>query len=189
MDSKDKKIKELKTLIKKLKAENEFLKSPLNIFNLIDGIKGTYSILLNPPFKKFTTTKGQKACTFEFDINDVICVISSAKVKWIYFNKLQTSISGVHHVTDKLHYTGNLIEFCKKFDPPKIHLLQISRSVLINPKYYYLNSNCVRLLGKINPHNVCDNLIISEKYIKDFNLRKSNLAEIASFQKNDIRSK
>jgi DNA-binding LytR/AlgR family response regulator len=189
MDAKDKKIKELKALVKKLKAENEFLKSPLNIFNLIDSIKGTYSILLNPPFKKITTTKGQKACTFEFDINDIVCVISSGKIKWIYFIKPQTSIGGIHYVTDKIHFTGNLIEFCKKFDPPKIHLLQISRSTLINPKYYYLNSNKVCLDGKINPHNKCNNLLISKKCIEDFNLRKSNLEEIASFQKNDIRSK
>jgi hypothetical protein len=189
MDLKDKKIKELKALVKKLKIENEYLKSPLNLYNLIDGIKGTYSILLNPPFKKFTTTKGQKACTFELDINNIICVISAGKVKWIYFIKPQTSIGGIHFVSDKLHFTGNLIEFCKKFDPPKIHLLQISRSVLINPNYYYLNSQKVCLIGKKKPHNKCDSLFISEKCIEDFNRRKSNLEEIASFQKNDFHSK
>ncbi len=180
-------ISELKKRIRKLQEENEYLKSPLYHYEILETIKGTYSILLNPPLVKLYTTKGQKACNFDININDIICVISAGKTKWIYFNKPQTSVYGERFVSDKISYTGNIEDFCTEFDKPQVHLLKISRSVVINLSYYYLNSKKVQLLGTLNPYNKCNNITISPSYVEDFVIRKSALDNIISFQKIQFR--
>jgi hypothetical protein len=187
MDAKE--IKRLRRLVKDLKAENEYLKSPLYLFEMTEAIQGTYSVLLNPPPLEFSATKNQKACTFQIDINDIICVKSDGKIKWIYFVKKQTSIFGERSESDRLSFTGTIDDFCKKYDAPGIHLCIVSRSVAVNPHYYFINSKKLRLLGETNPHNKCNDIPISPKFINDFIERKSTLEKIISFQKIPFRSK
>jgi len=189
MDSKEEENKKLKKLIRALRKENEYLKSPLYLFQVTETIQSRYSILLNPPPQEFSTTKNQKSCTFQIDINDIICIKSDGKMKWIYFVKKQTSIYGERSESDKLHFTGTIDEFCKKYDAPRIHLCIVSRSVAVNPHYYFLNFKKLQLLGEINPHNLCNNIPISPKFVNNFIERKTALEKIISFQKITSRSK
>ena len=181
-------ILNLKVKLLELEEENKFLKSPLYFSEICDIIKGEYNCLLNPPTFKFLTTHKQKSCTFNLNINDIICVTSDGKTKWVYFNEPQSSVDGIKHVSDKLSFTGNLSEFCNEYDKPKIHLCQISRFDIVNIFYYYLDRNHVKLMEseKIS-RKECDNLSITKKYHTEFINRKSSLKSIVSFQKIDFQ--
>ena len=128
MNSKDSIITSLQTKISELQEENDHLKSSLYMFEICEIIKGQYSIFLNPPEFQFTTTKSQKACSFKINVNDIVCIKSNGKTKWIYFREPQSSVDGIKHTSDKLSYTGSLEDFCTQYDRPKVHLCQISRS-------------------------------------------------------------
>lgn len=189
-DTRDNEIKMLRKLVRELKEENDYLKSPLYLFEVTEQIQERYSVLLNPPPKEFTTTTNQqKSCVFKFDINDIVCIQSAGKVKWIYFSKKQESVSGAHFVSDRLHYTGSLDDFCRKFDQPKIHICIVSRSVAVNPTYYYMDGNKLKLAGKINPQEKCDNITITPQFVMGFIERKETNKSIRSFQKIRFRSK
>lgn len=188
MDSKEIYILELKKKIAELQEENDYLKSPLYMFEVGEMIKGKYSILLNPPEFQFATTKSQKACSFKININDIICIIADGKTKWIYFQEPQSSIDGVRHVSDKLSYTGSLEDFCLHYDRPKIHLCQISRSVIINLFFYYLDRNKLKLIDtKKLTKSECNNLTVSKNFKEEFIIRKASLKSIISFQKIDLQ--
>lgn len=188
MNSDDSTIVSLQRKIEELQQENDYLKSPLYMFEICQMIKGEYSVLLNPPEFQFMTTKSQKSCTFSINVNDVVCIISDGKTKWVYFNEPQSSIEGIRHVSDKLSYTGNLEDFCLQYDRPKVHLCQISRSVVINLFYYYLDRSQVKLIdSKIFSKKECDNLPISKNYVKEFTTRKAILKSIISFQNIDFQ--
>ncbi len=182
MDTKDKEIARLKKLVNKLKDENDYLKSPLYLFQVTEQIQGRYSILLNPSIVDLRTTKRQKAAFFKIDINDIICVISDGKSKWIHFNRPQTSFDGVRLTSEKLSFTGSLEEFCLKYDSPKIHLCIVSRSVAVNPFYYHLDKNHLILNEGIIADNKCKKVITSPKFRKDFIIRKETIERIISFQ-------
>ncbi|HMO60714.1 MAG: hypothetical protein QM725_07170 [Lacibacter sp.] len=190
MKPEDDLIKKLKKENKELKKENEYFKSPLFMWDICQVIKGEYSILLSPPKIEFHSTKNQKACSFKINVNDIICVLSSGKTKWIYFKEPQSSLTGISVTSDKLSYTGNLHNFCKMFDNHGIHLCQISRSVIVNVFHYYLDRKTLRL---IDPHKSkkgkCDNLPISYEYLEIFLSRKSTIKNIATFLKIDFRGK
>lgn len=190
MKSKDEVIKELKRENRKLKKENEYYNSPIFMWDTCQVIKGEYSTLLNPPKTKFHTTKSQKACSFEIDINDIVCVLSNGKVKWICFKEPQSSLAGISHTSNKLSYTGSLNNFCQEFDKLGIHLCQISKSVVVNIFYYSLDRKILRL---IDPHKSikenCDNLTMSKEYTESFLSRKSDLKNIITFLKIDFRGK
>ncbi len=190
MDKKDTELKKLKKLLRQLKEENEYLKSPLYLFEITEQIQERYSVLLHPPLKELSTTNNQqKNCFFKFDINDIVCIQSDGKVKWIYFSKQQESSSGARLVSDKLHYTGSLEEFCNQFDQPRIHLCVVSRSVAVNPSYYNLDGKKLKLVGKINPQGKCNNIPISLRFVKGFVERQETLKSIRSFQKIRFHSK
>lgn len=185
-----KQIYELKKLVRGLTLENEYLKSPLYLFEITEAIQGRYSSLLNPPSQEFKTTSlKQKSCTFLINVTDIVCIQSDRKMKWIYFTKKQVSISGERFESDKLHFTGTIEDFCKKYDTTGIHLCMVSRSIAVNPSYYFLNSKKLQLLGNIIPHDTCNHLPISPKFINDFIERKTTLEKISSFQKIGFRSK
>lgn len=190
MKPKDDLIKNLKRENRELKKENEYFKSPIFMWDICQVIKGEYSTLLSPPKINFHTTKNQKACSFEININDVICVLSSGKTKWVYFKEPQSSITGISHTSHKVSYTGNLNKFCNDFDKPCIHLCQISKSVIVNIFYYYLDRKRLRL---IEPHNNkegnCDNISISEEYLEIFIRRKKAVKNMVTFLKIDFRGK
>lgn len=158
------------------------------MFEICQMIKGEYSVLLNPPLFQLETTKSQKSCSFKININDIVCVISDGKTKWIFFKEPQSSIDGIMHTSDRLSYTGSLEDFCTEYDRPKVHLCQISRSVIVNLFYYYLDRNQVNLIEseKIS-RKECDNLSISKNYLTEFTNRKSSLKSIVSFQKIDFQ--
>ncbi len=177
------KIKQLQKKVNDLKAEIDYLKSPLYLFEVIESIKGTYSVLLNPPLRDFPTTSNQKACTYKITPAQIVCIKSEGKIKWIYFESPQISVSGVRFVSDKLSYYGSLDEFCKDYDSAQVHLCVISRSVAVNPAFYFLDSDKVRLMGDNNPHGVCDNLSISPQFVQRFSERKATIDSIISFQK------
>ncbi len=188
MTSKDEVIKKLQKENRQLKKENNYFKSPLFLWDTCEIVKEEYSILLNPPNKEFKTTKNQKACSFEININDIICILSSGKTKWIYFNKPQSSSTGIRHVSDKLSYTGNLADFLKEFDRPSIHLCQISRSVIVNIFYYFIDRNKLKLIDTSNlQHSECDNLSISSENLESFKSRKSTIGNLTSFLKIEFR--
>ena len=158
------------------------------MFEVCEMIKGDYSILLNPPPFQFATTKSQKSCSFKININDIVCVISDGKTKWIYFQEPQSSVDGVRHVSDKLSFTGSLEDFCLEYDRPKIHLCQISRSVIINLFFYYLDQDQVKLIDtkRLNKRE-CNNITITKKFKEEFITRKDALKKIFSFQKIDFQ--
>jgi hypothetical protein len=192
MNSKDREISRLNKLVKKLQDENNYLKSPLYLYSLYDIISGQYSILLNPPPKEFRTTKGQKAAIFKIDINDIICIVSDnndAKSKWIYFKRIQTSIDGIRLTSDKLSFTGSLEAFCKEYDQAKVHLCIVSKSTAINPFYYSLDKNILKISKESTVHNSCNNIIISPKFKKNFIERKATIEYLISFQKIEFSSK
>lgn len=190
MDNKAKEIARLKKQISILRKENDYLKSPIYLFEITEQIQERYSILLSPPFKELSTTNNQqKSCVFKFDINEIVCIQSDGKVKWIYFVRQQESSSGARLVSDKLHYTGSLEEFCNLYDQPRIHLCIVSRSVAVNPSYYNLDGKKLKLVGKINPQGKCDNIPISQRFLKGFVERKETLTSIRSFQKIRFHSK
>lgn len=190
MNKQDKIIKELKKQIQQLREENEYLTSPLYLFEITEQIQNRYSILLSPPLKELSTTNNQqKNCVFKFDINDIVSIQSDGKVKWIYFSKGQESSSGARLVSDKLHYTGSLEEFCNQYDQPRIHLCIVSRSVAVNPSYYSLDGKKLKLVGKINPRGKCNNIPISLRFVKGFVERQETLKSIRSFQKIRFHSK
>jgi hypothetical protein len=180
-------ILDLKAKIAQLEEQNKFLKSPLYISEICDIIKREYSNLLNPPLFEFKTTKGQRSCSFELDINDIVCVTSDGKTKWIHFQVPQSSINGVKHVSDKLCFTGSLEEFCLEFDKPKIHLCQITRSVIVNIFYYYVDRKQLRLVDETSNMEECNNFQISKDFKSDFIRRKSGLKHMLSFQKIDFQ--
>ena len=188
MNSNENYILDLQKKIAALQEENDYLKSPLYMFEICQMIKAEYSALLNPPAFQFATTKSQKSCSFKININDIVCVISDGKTKWIYFKEPQSSIDGIMHTSDRLSYTGSLEDFCTEYDRPKIHLCQISRSVIVNLFFYYLDRNQVKLVEseKIS-RKECDNLSVSKNYLDEFTSRKSSLKSIASFQKIDFQ--
>lgn len=188
MHSTENYISDLQNKIVELQEENNYLKSTLYMFEICQMIKGEYSVLLNPPLFQFATTKSQKSCSFKININDIVCVISDGKTKWIYFKEPQSSIDGIMHASDKLSYTGSLEDFCTEYDRPKVHLCQISRSVIVNLFFYYLDRNQVKLIEseKIS-RKECDNLLISKNYLTEFTNRKSSLKSIVSFQKIDFQ--
>jgi hypothetical protein len=189
MDTKDKELAQLKKIISRLKDENEYLKSPLYLFHVTEQIQGNYSILLNPPSIDFRTTKGQKAAFFKIDINDIICVVSDGKSKWLHFIRPQISIDGARLTSEKLSFTGSLDEFCSKYDRPKIHLCIVSRSVAVNPFYYHLDKNRLMLNEGIIGKEVCNKIVVSPKFRTDFIVRKETIERIVSFQKIQIHSK
>jgi hypothetical protein len=190
MKSKDDMINKLKRENIELKKENEYFKSPIFMLDICQTIKGEYSILLSPPKLKFHTTKNQKSCSFEIDINDIICVLSSGKTKWVYFKEPQSSLTGINHTTNKLSYTGSLKDFCIDFDRLGIHLCQISKSVIINIFYYYLDRKKVRLIEPHNSnHGNCDNLTISQEYVELFLSRKSAAKNMVTFLKINFPAK
>jgi hypothetical protein len=184
MTSKDELIKKLLKENRQLKKENNYFKSPLFLWDTCEIIKREYSILLNPPNKEFKTTKNQKACSFEININDIICILSSGKTKWIYFNKPQSSSTGIRHVSDKLSYTGNIADFLKEFDKPCIHLCQISKSAIVNVFYYFIDRNKLKIIDtNYLQHSHCDNLAFGPEYLENFKLRKSTIGNLTSFLK------
>lgn len=189
-EKKDIEFTKLKKQVAILREENDYLKSPLYLFEITEQIQGRYSILLNPPLKELSTTNNQqKNCVFKFDINDIVSIQSAGKVKWIYFSKQQESSSGARLVSDKLHYTGSLEEFCNQYDQPRIHLCIVSRSVAVNPSYYQLDGKKLKLMGKINPQGKCNNIPISQWFVKGFVERQETLKTIRSFQKIRFHSK
>ncbi|MDI1355350.1 MAG: hypothetical protein PSX36_10550 [bacterium] len=187
MANQDKILRELTNEVNRLTKENEYLKSPLYHWDIIESIKGSYSVLLNPPLVAFNTTINQKASGFKININDIVCILSDGKTKWIYFNRKQQSVDGKLLVSDKLSFTGNIEEFLLTYDKPKVHLCQISRSEAVNLNYYQLNSKVVQLLGKNNPQNSCNTLTMSPNFKKEFIERKAALENIISFQKIQFR--
>ena len=188
MKSKEIYILDLQRKIAQLQEENDYLKSPLHMFEVCEMIKREYSILLNPPEFQFATTKSQKSCSFKININDIVCVIADGKTKWIYFQEPQSSIDGVRHVSDKLSYTGSLEDFCLEYDRPRIHLCQISRSVIVNLFFYYLDKNQLKLRDtKRLTGKEYNNLTITKKFKEEFITRKASLKSIISFQKIDFQ--
>ena len=187
---KDIEIAKLKKQVAILKEENNYLKSPLYLFEITEQIQERYSILLSPPSKALSTTNNQqKNCVFKFDINDIVCIQSDGKLKWIYFSKQQESDSGARLVSDKLHYTGSFEEFCNQYDQPRVHLCIVSRSAVVNPTYYHLDGKKLKLSGKINPQGKCNNIPISQRFVKGFVERQETLKTIRSFQKIRFHSK
>lgn len=188
MHSNENYILDLQRKVTELQVENDYLKSALYMFEICQIIKGEYSILLNPPEFQFTTTKSQKSCSFRININDIVCVISEGKTKWIYFQEPQSSVEGIRHISDRLSYTGSLEDFCLQYDSPKVHLCQISRSVIVNLFFYYLDRNRVKFIDtKTFNKEECNNLPIGKNYISDFIKRKASLKNIISFQKIDFQ--
>lgn len=187
---KDIELRNLRKQVNLLQAENDYLKSPLYLFEITEQIQERYSILLSPPLKELSTTNNQqKKCVFKFDLNEIVCIQSDGKVKWIYFCKPQESILGAKLISDKLHYTGSLEDFCKTYDQPQIHLCIVSRSVAVNPTYYHLDEKKLKLEGKINPQGKCNNIPISQRFVKGFVERQETLKTIRSFQKIRFHSK
>jgi hypothetical protein len=181
-------ILDLQRKVTELQEENDYLKSSLYMFEICQIIKREYSILLNPPEFQFTTTKSQKSCSFKININDIVCVISEGKTKWIYFQEPQSSVEGIRHISNRLSYTGSLEDFCLQYDRPKIHLCQISRSVIVNLFFYYLDRSRVMLINTKNfKKTECNNLAIGKIYISNFIERKASLKNIISFQKIDFQ--
>lgn len=188
MHSKENHILDLQRKVAELQEENDYLKSSLYMFEICQMIKGEYSILLNPPEFKFATTKSQKSCTFRININDIVCIISEGKTKWIYFQEPQSSVEGIRYISDRLSYTGSLEDFCLQYDKPRVHLCQISRSVIVNLFFYYLDRSRVKIIDtKTFNQEECNNLPIGKNYISDFINRKASLKNIISFQKIDFQ--
>lgn len=185
------KIKRLQAELRKLRAENNYFKSPLFIYELLESINGTYSIQLNPPPIEFkTTTPTQKATFFRIIPNDIVSIHSEGKTKWIYFQSIQESVSGARLVSQKLSFTGRIDDFCRLYDSGGIHLCQISRSVFVNPSHYFLDGKKIKLINQnLNPYAKCDNLPISTQFIPRFIEIKSIVEHIISFQKKHFRGK
>ncbi len=187
MNSKDQLIEKLRKENEALREENNYYKSPLFQLEICDVIKSEYSILLNPPLRYFKTTKNQKSSLFEIDVNDIICILSEGKFKWIYFKEPQSSVDGIRHVSDKLSYTGSISDFLKEFDNQNIHLCQVSRSAIVNVFNYYIDRNKLRLFKKRNKYSICDNITISAEYKEAFKARKKTIANFISFLKIEFR--
>lgn len=186
MDKKDEIIRKLRKKLRQLQKENDFYTSYGYLYGIISGIQGNYNILLNPPLKEFSTTKEQKASKFKINLNEIVCIASEGKMKWIYFNKPQTSFCGIKYISSKLHFYGTIEEFCNDFDAPKMHLCIVNRSFAVNPNYYNLNENKLELAVSVENYDKIKEISISEKHIKEFVEHKEKFESIRSFQKIDF---
>lgn len=176
MDTKDQEIKRLKKLVKKLRMENEELKSPLQSYVIIEQALGTYSPLLHPHFQEFKTVNlKSKSCTFNIVVTDIICIKSARDTKWIYFSKKQVSFAGERYESDKLQFTGRIEDFINIHNGARIYLCIVSKSVAVNPCYYRLNSKRLELLGNTGPHEECNNIAVGPKFLKNFIEQKESL--------------
>ena len=189
MDAKDKEISQLKKLVKKLRNENDYLKSPMYLYDVTEQIQGKYSILLNPPSLDLRTTKGQKAAFFKINVNDIICVTTDGKSKWIHFKCPQTSYDGIKLTSEKLAFTGSLEEFCLKYDSSRIHLCIVSRFSAINLFYYNVDKDQLILNDDLKANEICHMIALSPQHRGDFITRKEITERLVSFQKIQIHSK
>lgn len=170
-------------------AENDYLTSSMHEYEFIQRINGEYSLFLNPPAFTFKTSHNMLSCTFSIKVNDIICIISDGKTKWIYFNSPQTNIDGVHHISDKLSFTDNIPNTCKLLDNSQIHLNQVSRFAAVNISYYTLDSERL-ILNIVNYHHPeCGKIKITPGFVQNFISKKKDLESIISFQKKSIDSK
>ena len=70
-----KEIQALKAKVKVLEEENNWLQSPLYMFEFIDLLLGNYSLLLHPPRIEIRSSLNQKACFFLIDVKNIVCII------------------------------------------------------------------------------------------------------------------
>jgi DNA-binding LytR/AlgR family response regulator len=178
-----KEIQILKEKIKSLEEENDWIKSPLYMFELIDLLLGNYSLLLNPHRIEIRSSLNQKACFFSIDIKNVVCIIADERAKYIYLKKAIKSVEGKLHKTNKIALNENLKNICNKLDSSKVHLAQVSKSVAVNVAYYDLDGENLIINTKDLEFIECEKIPISKSYIKSFKIQKEAIDSFLLLQK------
>ncbi|MFN0189056.1 MAG: hypothetical protein ACKVQV_10180 [Bacteroidia bacterium] len=173
----------LNRIIAELKMENDYLKSPMYKFEMTQDIKGVYSILLNPPKKRFKSLRNSRASYFEIDVKDVICICSDGLTKWVYFTCPQKSIEGELLIFNKLGYNGKIEEFLDEHDQTKIHLCKVSKSHAINLSCYDLDAKNLIFNLETSSKEEYKEIPIGPNFYEEYIKRKAVFDFLISFQK------
>lgn len=180
-------------LISTLAEEIKYLKSPLHLYNLIEGIQGNYSILLNPPH---TIVKGSdKGMSEEYTVKatDIICIKSSvekSKIKEIHLRKLLKNRRGDPKTTKliKINKEKTIPIICKEIESAQVYLASVSQSEAVNIDLYDLVDDHLVLKLKSCKVKSCQKIKIIKKYKADFQAKKEALERIRIFHKTDFYS-
>ncbi len=190
-------------LIKKLSVANKTireLKSELStnkkywtlyLFELVQTELEKYNFLLNPLPIQVHASEDHKPLTYLIKPTDVICVIANKKKKDVYLKSVIKNIEGVLYQSDIITVNrGKLTmsQFCLELDNIGFHLVQISRSVLVNVACYHQNKKKLHLL--IDPkYSSYKEFEISPDFINEYQKKKNLYDDVLSLQRIACRGK
>lgn len=182
-------INQLENEIEELQSENDYLKSPLYSWDIIQGVQGNYSSLLAPPPQIFKTTSLKSMSSiFEIKVQEIICILSDGKNKEIYFRQKQKSVEGDRFESIKLTFIGTIEEFISVYDPSRLLICKISRSAAVNVLFYSIDGNKVSLNLKDYTEPKTANISIGKEYMGQIKSQLNAVEQILSFQKIDFRT-
>lgn len=170
---------ELSKALKKIK----WYESPLFIFEMVENLTGTYSVLLYPPSVKIKSTLKQKSCSFNVNVGDVICILSDERTKYIYLKTIQKSFEGVLNETNKIIVNETVDKICRRLDSSCFHLVKVSPSAAVNIAYYDLDKKHLKINFKgYKPIN-CNRISITDSFIDNFKVQKAAFDHVKELQK------
>jgi len=139
--------------IKKLKRELESIKVnwALYLFDLVSDEIYNYEKVLSPYPAEIKASHSNKPLLYEINVLDIIAIVADQRNKTVYVTRETKNIEGKLNRTKKITVNRNklkLVDLCNEIESPQFYLVQISKNVCINMRYYstdwknaYLDSN------------------------------------------------
>jgi len=179
------KLSSARLTIKKLKRELESVKVnwSLFIFGLIEKELYNFDIKLNSYPIKIKASYSNKPVLYEVNVNDIVAIVSDQRNKNVYLVKELKNIEGKLHKTNKITVNRNnltLKKLCSEIDSLQFHLVQVSKNVCINLKYYSTDWKKVYLDNSINNFYKLKKITIGKPYLINYRLKHKNFQETIS---------
>ena len=120
---------------------------------------------------------------YEVNVNDIVAIFSDQRNKNVYLVKELKNIEGKLHKTNKITVNRNnltLKKLCSEIDSLQFHLVQVSKNVCINLKYYSTDWKNVYLDNSINNFYMLKKITIGKPYLINYRLKHKNFQETIS---------
>lgn len=197
MDAENEKLKlqllESEQTIKELREQIESHRKNwvLYLFDIFEREFLEYHTIFNPHPKDVKASYNNKTLIYSLKPTDIVCIISDGKQKNIYLKSEIANTGGELHKTNKIIVNRNdltLPDFRYELDSLSYHLVQISRSVIVNLDCYHQNKKKLQLLLDTK-YNECKVFPIGENFMDDYKIKKESFEDAVSLQRLNARYK
>lgn len=184
------KIKQLQKVVRHQKVTIDEYETNwhLKLFSDLEVLLPQYTLFTDPPPVKIKASFRNEAVFYEVKPANIIGVFSKGRTKQILLDTAVSGIGGSGAKTNILYTETNFEELQKIINQSDFLFCLIKRGVLINVKYYNLESNFLlaNSIG-ITPSIEYNNIKISKSGANEFIEKKKAFDNISSLQNNQLR--